>query len=143
MLFLAHFPLPPLTFLDSLSFFLPSFFHCTVCLPTHQIHISEHGQVAGETNMMAELVARGPIAATIAVPEALETYTGGIFNDTTGAVSLDHEIEIVGYGVENGVKYWSIRNSWGTYWGEQGWFRLIRGTNNLGKRGREEEERGW
>lgn len=93
--------------------------------------------------MMAELVARGPIAATIAVPEALETYTGGIFNDTTGAVSLDHEIEIVGYGVENGVKYWSIRNSWGTYWGEQGWFRLIRGTNNLGKRGREEEERGW
>eukprot|EP01046_Picozoa_sp_COSAG06_P031749 COSAG06_NODE_3118_length_5830_cov_5.051649_5_plen_74_part_00 len=24
------------------------------------------------------------------------------------------------------------RNSWGTYWGEHGWFRIVRGTNNLG-----------
>ena len=60
--------------------------------------------------MMAEIYARGPIAATIAVPAALENYTGGIFNDTTGAMGLDHEIEIVGYGSENGVPYWLCRN---------------------------------
>ena len=44
-------------------------------------------------------------------------YTGGIFIDKTGAKEIDHEISVVGWGVENGVKYWIGRNSWGTYWG--------------------------
>jgi hypothetical protein len=39
---------------------------------------------------------------------------------------------VVGYGEENGQKFWVIRNSWGTYWGEDGFFRLARGINNLG-----------
>ena len=49
-----------------------------------QYEITEHGQVAGETKMMAEIYARGPIACTIAVTKAFVAYTGGIFNDTTG-----------------------------------------------------------
>ena len=83
--------------------------------------------------MRAEINARGPIACTVAVTEAFENYMGGIFNDTTGAKSLDHEISVVGWGVSTtGVKYWIGRNSWGTYWGESGWFRIVRGTDNLG-----------
>lgn len=75
-------------------------------------YISEHGHVAGEQNMMAELVARGPIACTVAVTEQFEQYSSGVFNDTTGATALDHEISVVGYGVtDNGVKYWIGRNS--------------------------------
>jgi len=67
-----------------------------------------------------------------AVPAALETYTGGIFNDTTGDVTLVHDISVVGYGVENGVNYWMVRNSWGSYWGEKGFFRVVKGTDNIG-----------
>ena len=77
-------------------------------------------------------------------------YPEGIFTDTTGAVAQDHDISVVGYGEEeNGNKFWLIRNSWGTYWvklnhfftvqrkllafqGDKGYFRLARGTNNLG-----------
>ena len=61
---------------------------------------------------MAEIFARGPIAVTVACPPAFENYTGGIFEDTTGDVSLDHSVEVVGWGVENGVRYWVGRNSW-------------------------------
>ena len=59
-------------------------------------------------------------------------YTGGIFVDTTGAKSLNHAISIIGWGVENGKKYWVGRNSWGSWWGEKGFFRIIRGVDNLG-----------
>lgn len=56
-----------------------------------QYYITEHGHVAGEDHMMAEIYTRGPIACTIAVTSDFEKYSGGIFNDTTGAkvTSLD------------------------------------------------------
>lgn len=118
-------------------------FVCRTCSPSSSkcaavpnpplVHITEHGRVAGEANIMAEIFARGPIAAVVAVTPEFEAYAGGIFNDTTGAKSLDHSIELAGWGVTTaGVKYWVARNSWGTYWGERGWFRIVRGTNNLG-----------
>ena len=81
--------------------------------------------------MMQEVYQRGPIACGIAVPDSLETYTGGIYCDATGDLSVVHDISVVGYGVENGAKYWTVRNSWGTHWGEDGFFRLCRGENNL------------
>ena len=78
--------------------------------------------------------ARGPISGSICVTPAFEAYSGGIFEDTTSCTSLDHSISIAGYGTDpaTGKDYWIGRNSWGTYWGEQGWFRLARGVNALG-----------
>ena len=67
---------------------------------------------------MNEIYQRGPVACGIAVPDALENYTGGIFHDTTGNMEIVHDISIVGFGVENGVKFWKVRNSWGQHWGE-------------------------
>ena len=67
--------------------------------------------------------------------QELRNYTSGVFVDKTGRVELDHDISVTGWGEENGTKYWIIRNSWGSYWGEGGNFKLIRGINNLNVEG--------
>lgn len=96
-------------------------------------HTDQYGEVVGEENMMQEIYQRGPIACAIAVPEALEDYTGGVYCDDTGDMQQVHAISVVGYGVseEDGTPYWLVRNSWGTHWGEQGFFRVCRGKNNI------------
>merc|ERR1719240_2363725 len=91
----------------------------------------KYGKVSGEQAMMQEIYQRGPIACGIAVPAALENYTSGIFEDKTGDKNIVHDISVVGFGVEDGTKYWTVRNSWGTHFGESGFFRVVRGTNNI------------
>eukprot|EP00352_Strombidinopsis_acuminata_P002866 CAMPEP_0176379114 /NCGR_PEP_ID=MMETSP0126-20121128/30132_1 /TAXON_ID=141414 ORGANISM="Strombidinopsis acuminatum, Strain SPMC142" /NCGR_SAMPLE_ID=MMETSP0126 /ASSEMBLY_ACC=CAM_ASM_000229 /LENGTH=617 /DNA_ID=CAMNT_0017741763 /DNA_START=16 /DNA_END=1869 /DNA_ORIENTATION=+ len=113
---------------------------CRNCYPGEACYIPKHyyiyqtdeyGHLSGEENMMQEIYQRGPIACSIAVPEDLDNYTGGIYEDTTGDLHTVHAISVVGWGVENGVKYWKVRNSWGTHWGEDGFFRVVKGINNI------------
>lgn len=67
----------------------------------------------------------------MATTDALHAYTGGVFCDDTGDMEISHDISIIGYGEEDGQNYWLVRNSWGTHWGMDGFFKLCRGTNNL------------
>lgn len=95
--------------------------------------IESNNTKANHDAMVAEIGSRGPIGCGLCVTPGFLNYNGGVFKDTTGCTELDHEISIAGYGTdEDGTDYWVGRNSWGTYWGEKGWFRLERGTNNLG-----------
>ena len=47
-----------------------------------------------------------------------QMYTSGILDSTKCGTSLDHAVAAVGYGTENGVEYYIVRNSWGANWGE-------------------------
>lgn len=70
----------------------------------------------------------GPISVAIdAGCFTFQLYKGGIYDDDScHNEMLNHAVGLVGYGVENGVKYWIIRNSWGASWGEDGYIRMIR-----------------
>ena len=105
---------------------------CSAVQNYTKYYVEEYGEVSGEEDMMKEIYARGPITCSIAVPDDLLEYKGGVYEDKTGSTSRDHGISVAGWGEEDGVKYWIVRNSWGTYWGENGWFRVIKGKNNLG-----------
>ena len=93
------------------------------------ITISEYGSVKGDDNIRAEIYQRGPVSAYINA-NCIETYTGGInMYDTCSTRTTNHAIQLNGWGTENGTDYWIGRNSWGSYWGENGFFRVIRGGN--------------
>jgi len=82
----------------------------------------------------AEIYARGPVAAGVNA-EPLVEYKGGIVENTKfWNKMVNHVVSIVGWGKDekSGETYWIVRNSWGQYWGEMGYFRIKAGKNALG-----------
>ena len=75
-----------------------------------------------------------PIASGVYVGPELQFYGGGvIYGEFCHGELPTHGVIITGYGkTDDGVPYWKVRNSWGSDWGENGYFRIIRGENACG-----------
>lgn len=68
----------------------------------------------------------GPVAISVAAGGmGWQVYGGGIFSTHTDFV-MDHAVQLVGYGTDAGKMYWTVRNSWGSSWGEKGYIRMQR-----------------
>ena len=88
-----------------------------------------------EDDLLAHVAHYGP--STIGIDASgflFSLYTSGIYDkpDDCNPYSINHGVCCVGYGEENGAKYWIVRNSWGTSWGERGYIRMVRGINICG-----------
>lgn len=69
----------------------------------------------------------GVISVAIGVVDSFYYYDSGIYSET-GCSSINHAVDVVGYGEIDGVGYWKVRNSWGT-WGDNGYIKMERGLN--------------
>jgi len=86
-----------------------------------------------ETLMMYALNEKGPFSCAIDSSLAsFQSYKSGIYNDPACSRALNHGMLLVGYGTENGIDYWLIKNSYGTSWGLRGYMKLQRGVNRCG-----------
>jgi cathepsin L len=74
----------------------------------------------------------GPVAVSVAA-DYWSSYGSGIFNDCGVNAVVDHAVTLIGYGADpkkHNTKYWLIKNSWGSSWGESGNIRLLRHVGN-------------
>merc|ERR1712119_37067 len=88
---------------------------------------------SGDEETLKKLVTKhGAVSTGVAAAGAFSQYKGGIFSGCSSTARPDHAVAVVGYGTENGVDYWLIKNSWGTSWGEKGYIRVKRGVKMCG-----------
>jgi cathepsin L len=81
------------------------------------------------TALMNAVASVGPVS--ISVDADWGAYESGVFDGCNQAnPDIDHAVVLVGYGEENGSKYWLVRNSWAPSWGEKGYIRLARDSND-------------
>jgi C1A family cysteine protease len=82
---------------------------------------------------MLEALVLGPVSVLVeADRSAFQNYRSGILDTTACGTQIDHAILATGYGTDNGVNYWKIKNSWGTSWGDRGYIRFVRDKNQCG-----------
>ncbi|XP_050217052.1 thiol protease aleurain-like [Mercurialis annua] len=76
-----------------------------------------------------------PVSIAFEVVKPFRLYKSGVFTSTTCGNTpqdVNHAVVAVGYGVENGIPYWLIKNSWGADWGDHGYFKMELGKNMCG-----------
>lgn len=91
--------------------------------------------VRGEDNIKAELFKNGPVEAAFTVYSDLLQYKSGVYKHVEGDALGGHAIKMLGWGVQNGTKYWLIANSWNADWGDNGFFKILRGEDHCGIEG--------
>jgi len=76
------------------------------------------------TTVHEELMTHGSVSTLITVFQDFLHYKGGVYKHLSGWEIGSHAIVVVGWGVENGEKYWLCKNSWGNTWGLNGFMKI-------------------
>ena len=81
------------------------------------------------TGMMQHIQDHGALQASLVVYEDFFAYSNGIYTQNSNVNKGRRAVTIIGWGNENGINYWLCKNSWGEDWGDNGFFKIRRGTN--------------
>ena len=97
---------------------------------SHIAHVRVHHTSVSPFSEINLFIQNGPLAISVAASN-FKNYHGGVFDGCSyhENIQLNHAVQLVGWGSENGVDFWIVRNSWGSTWGEEGYIRLLREEN--------------
>jgi len=88
---------------------------------------------SNEEAIMKEIMTNGPVEAAFNVYSDFPSYKSGVYKRSSGTSFLGgHAVRMLGWGLEDGTKYWLMANSWNDGWGDQGFFKILRGTDECG-----------
>jgi hypothetical protein len=72
------------------------------------------------------------VQVAFTVYEDFVTYKKGVYRHVSGSALGGHAVRMLGWGVENGTPYWLLANSWNSDWGDGGYFKILRGSDECG-----------
>ncbi len=92
------------------------------------VHISGCSDVTPKNEVVFKnAVSQQPVSVAIeADTREFQLYKSGVITGDKCGTNLDHGVLTVGYGEENGVKYWLVKNSWSASWGDNGYVKIER-----------------
>jgi len=90
--------------------------------------------IQGAVNMQKDLMVNGPIQVAFKVYRSFMLYRSGIYHKhPKDQMEGGHAVKLVGWGSSHhGKSYWVVANSWDTTWGEEGFFKILRGKDECG-----------
>lgn len=84
-------------------------------------------------DIMAEVYKNGPVEVAFTVYEDFAHYKSGVYKHVTGDVMGGHAVKLIGWGTsDDGEDYWLLANQWNRGWGDDGYFKIVRGKNECG-----------
>jgi len=90
---------------------------------------------SSEESIMKDIMTNGPVEASFTVYSDFVNYKSGVYQHKSGDELGGHAVRMLGWGVEDGTKYWLMANSWNEGWGDKGFFKILRGQDECGIEG--------
>jgi len=89
--------------------------------------------IKGPIHMQRDIMQNGPIQVAFLVYRSFMSYQSGVYHKHKHEQAEGgHAVKIVGWGTQGKTKYWNVANSWNSDWGEDGFFRILRGKDECG-----------